>query len=539
MSGFSPAMPVRRVVVFTSGRNYNVCRNVVELVRRNPELELLVIEHRPPRTAGRLLRNQLRNLRRNGWRWIPYQATEVIESMRLRLWPSSEPLPGSPGAAYEFAAVTSTLRVRWRTVADVHAERTVALLHEYRPDLGISLGAPVLREVVFAVPRLGTINLHKGQLPDFRGMPPAFWEFETGATQFGCTVHRVVSALDAGDVLLEQTLRRAPHATPKGVQLELDEIGIELVCRAVEDIGHGRARWRAQQAGGQTFRKPTLGQIAAQERRLNADPRPLSERVKDCAFSLYRRLWRPIPRWLAGLAGRQRIVVLLYHRVNDDMRDSLTVGIEQFDRQLAWLARNCRLVCLEDIAAGRVDRRSLRPIVAVTFDDGYLDNSEIAGPIMLRHRVPATFFVSTGHIESEIAFEHDLKRKGHYLPTMSWAQLARLRDWGFTVGSHTVTHLDCGRAPIADVRRELEESRDHLVRHLGIERPMFAYPFGGPDNFTVEARAEVVRAGYSACVSAFGGFNSGPIDPYRIKRINISCHFSLAAFAARVEGMNR
>ena len=235
---------LRRVVIFTSSRNYPVRRNVVELLARNPSLTVLVIEHRPPRNVGRLLRSQITNLKRNGWRWIPYQFGEIVRAVAARRWPAPLPLAKSPGAKYEHAAITGDARVRWLTVDDIHGTAAVAQMREFAPDLGISLGAPVLRETAFAVPRIGTINLHKGKVPEFRGMPPAFWEFETGATAFGCTVHRVVSALDAGDVLLDHRLERAPHATLKGVQLLLDEIGVELVCRAVGEIENGRANWR-------------------------------------------------------------------------------------------------------------------------------------------------------------------------------------------------------------------------------------------------------------------------------------------------------
>ena len=51
-------------------------------------------------------------------------------------------------------------------------------------------------------------------------------------------------------------------------------------------------------------------------------------------FAGYTHLVRPIPRRLSAALGSQRLVVLCYHRVNDDLRDSLTVGVEQFEDQM-------------------------------------------------------------------------------------------------------------------------------------------------------------------------------------------------------------
>jgi hypothetical protein len=89
------------------------------------------------------------------------------------------------------------------------------------------------------------------------------------------------------------------------------------------------------------------------------------------------------------------------------------------------------------------------------------------------------------------------------------------------------------------VRAELERSRDELRERLAVRELAFAYPFGGRQHITEEARAVSREVGYNACLSAFGGYNDGSIDPYRIRRVNISHAFSMLAFRARLEGMSR
>ena len=257
---------------------------------------------------------------------------------------------------------------------------------------------------------------------------------------------------------------------------------------------------------------------------------------KELFFCGYVRLARPPAALCLGWRNRQRIVVLLYHRVSDEMRDSLTVGIEQFDTQMEWLRRHHRVASIADIVHGNVPRDTARPVVAVTFDDGYLDNYEHAVPILLRHRVPAAFFVSTGMIGTNKGFPHDLKRLGNALPTMTWDQLRQMHALGFVVGSHTVSHLDCGSADLSTVRHELIESRDALRENLGLDEILFAYPFGGRANMNPAALQLVKESGYAGCLSAYGGSIRGPVDSYNVVRTGIGANHTTLAFRAALEG---
>jgi len=73
-------------------------------------------------------------------------------------------------------------------------------------DLGILLGTNILRESVFKLPRLGSINLHQGLAPYYRGCPAIFWELYNGEREIGITVHFVESKVDTGDIILQRTV---------------------------------------------------------------------------------------------------------------------------------------------------------------------------------------------------------------------------------------------------------------------------------------------------------------------------------------------
>src|SRR6185437_9654269 len=177
----------RRLVVFTGDLSHSVRKGIVELDRAVPGLKWLVVWQRPRRSIAHLLRSQWRNLRRNGWRWIPYQFFDLCGRLAA---PRSVP-GGTPGGHWQLASLMSRSNVRVVQVDDLNARTVREEIEAFHPQLGLSLAAPILRRAVFTAPRLGTINLHKGKLPDYRGMPPAFWELWNDATSVGCTVHWV------------------------------------------------------------------------------------------------------------------------------------------------------------------------------------------------------------------------------------------------------------------------------------------------------------------------------------------------------------
>ncbi len=96
----------------------------------------------------------------------------------------------------------------------------------------------------------------------------------------------------------------------------------------------------------------------------------------------------------------QRLLILTYHRVLPQ-RDSQLRGdptAEEFESQLTTLQSRFRLLRL-DAAVEQLLAGTLAPAsVAITFDDGYADNHDVALPILRRHRAVATFFVATGYL---------------------------------------------------------------------------------------------------------------------------------------------
>jgi peptidoglycan/xylan/chitin deacetylase (PgdA/CDA1 family) len=102
-------------------------------------------------------------------------------------------------------------------------------------------------------------------------------------------------------------------------------------------------------------------------------------------------------------------VILLYHRVAELPTDPqlLAVTPRHFAEQLEIIGRlgePTRLTELEERLRRPIHSK---PLIAVTFDDGYADNLHEAKPLLARYGIPATVFVSSGHVRSQKEFIHD------------------------------------------------------------------------------------------------------------------------------------
>jgi peptidoglycan/xylan/chitin deacetylase (PgdA/CDA1 family) len=113
-------------------------------------------------------------------------------------------------------------------------------------------------------------------------------------------------------------------------------------------------------------------------------------------------------RWFGGdVVSRNApfghgILVFNYHRIGNHTesqfdRDVFSTTAEQFDEQMDFLKKNFEVISPADLPIARRNGRGR--YVIITFDDGYIDNYQVAFPILKRHSLPATFFVPTGFID--------------------------------------------------------------------------------------------------------------------------------------------
>jgi peptidoglycan/xylan/chitin deacetylase (PgdA/CDA1 family) len=243
------------------------------------------------------------------------------------------------------------------------------------------------------------------------------------------------------------------------------------------------------------------------------------------------RAVRPFTRALERRVPRLRI--LMYHRVARlPAPDQLNVTPERFERQIAWLAAHRRVVGLPAAVAEIAGAGTLADSVVVTFDDGYLDNLENALPVLQRHGIPATIFVTS-------AFCGQSRRHPRYPDEagrlhLDWEEVRRLAALpGVTIGSHTRTHPYLSRLGESDAWDEIDASRREIEDRIGTPVEHFCYPSG---DVTAREIRLVKQAGYASAVTVAPGGNAAGCDTYALRRTEVTDRDEPAELALKLDG---
>lgn len=258
---------------------------------------------------------------------------------------------------------------------------------------------------------------------------------------------------------------------------------------------------------------------------------------KEIWFHFVSRLafWRAARKGL-GAERWERVTrgvpVLMYHAFGErDEGDRYVISRRALSRQLRLLSLlGYRGVELAEVARClREGRLPPRRAVAVTIDDGYLDNLEVAEPVLRRHGFPATVFLVSG----KLGGVNDWTAEGALAsrPLLSVSQARKLRERGIAIGAHTRTHPALPEEGDDAVREQIEGSRRDLEQALGGEISAFAYPFGRFEERAVSAAGE---AGFGGACTVEPRLVSLLDDPLRMPRIEVRAGESLPRFLLNV-----
>ena len=293
---------------------------------------------------------------------------------------------------------------------------------------------------------------------------------------------------------------------------------------------------------------------------------------------------RAVNNKFRSLVGRGGLRVINFHRVLDndiDVNDYRYKGesptVDTFDKILEFLSSSYNLISLKDYVDNHEKIDPGEMYVALTFDDGYLDNYTNALPILKKYSAPATIFVSIDALDGKPLWfqkiyciikassektilnpctgeklslsdkwsamqgvaksmltvpinEYDLKI--HELcvgcnvsqqeiiceseKMLTWNEMAILKDEPLIdIGSHTVTHFSLIKLQDDELRYELEESFDRLKEAMGYDRVHMAFPNGIYDE---RVKSFVRQIGYEAAFAMDRGVNTLDTDLFEMKR---------------------
>jgi peptidoglycan/xylan/chitin deacetylase (PgdA/CDA1 family) len=220
--------------------------------------------------------------------------------------------------------------------------------------------------------------------------------------------------------------------------------------------------------------------------------------------------------------GQVLAPILLYHHVgeaaleaNGDSTSRYNVTAADFEAQLDLLNElGYHSVGVSRIVAAITRKEPLpeRPI-AISFDDGWIDQYQTIFPLLVKHGIVGTFYIPSTYPGGQ--------------DTVSWENLAEMIKAGMEIGSHSQTHADLRSVSEEVAWREIRMSKVDLEKRLGITIDTFAYPFG---TYLPDLGTMVSRAGY------LGGAGLGPSavqglgSIYYMSRIEIHGDEALAGF---------
>jgi len=278
-----------------------------------------------------------------------------------------------------------------------------------------------------------------------------------------------------------------------------------------------------------------------------------------------------------------RLLILIFHRVHP-VPDPLFPGepdARRFDSLLGLIKSSFRVLSLR-AAVTALRNRSLPPrSLVITFDDGYADNADVALPLLGRHGLCATFFVSTGFLDGAGCMWNDaliesvrtttvreldlggwglghhsvvsisdrqrlievLLGHGKYLPPrernefvkeiqarvmvrgdfpalmMTSAQVRALHGAGMEIGGHTIGHPILTKLALEESRLEIRGGRERLQQVVDAPVDLFAYPNGRPQRDYDQRHVALVKElGFLAAVSTASGAASAKDDMFQLPR---------------------
>lgn len=222
---------------------------------------------------------------------------------------------------------------------------------------------------------------------------------------------------------------------------------------------------------------------------------------------------------------RHIAVVLMYHRVSDDgNQPDITVSTRKFERHMSYLAGSFDVVTIDEIVGGYISGRKWeKDVAAVTFDDGFKDNYTDAYPILKKYRIPATVFVATDHIGSDIGLSRD--------------EIILMHNGNITFGAHTISHPVLSSLDRESAIREISGSKSILEDILKSTVSYFAYPYGKRGRDFNDVSMYIVReCGFKAAFATDNGFLTLKSSRYALNRIGMR-DFPLFVLRARVSGI--
>lgn len=170
-------------------------------------------------------------------------------------------------------------------------------LRELKADLQVVVAFRMLPEMVWNMPRLGTVNVHASLLPKYRGAAPINWAIINGEKSSGVTTFKLTHEIDTGNILLQKKINIDSKETAGDLHDKLKVAGAELLVETVEGVRTGKIQEQPQEVSEEISKATHAPKIFTETCRID-----WSRSVEE-TYNLIRGL-SPFPGAFTELTGR-------------------------------------------------------------------------------------------------------------------------------------------------------------------------------------------------------------------------------------------
>jgi peptidoglycan/xylan/chitin deacetylase (PgdA/CDA1 family) len=218
-----------------------------------------------------------------------------------------------------------------------------------------------------------------------------------------------------------------------------------------------------------------------------------------------------------------RIPVLMYHRVGDAhnaWEARYAIDPKNFAKHMRALARSGYQAISINSLFEWLETGVPLPSAAflLTFDDGFRGVRDGALPVLEQWGWPCTVFLVSDLIGGEDVWSRASNPSRVTYPLLNAEEIRDMQSRGVSFQSHSCSHASLPSLDDAELKQQLQASRQALAAVLQHEVDYIAYPFGHLDH-RVEAATRA--AGYRGGFSTQPGFNRRDVNEYRIRRLEV------------------
>ncbi|MCJ7571143.1 MAG: polysaccharide deacetylase family protein [Candidatus Thermoplasmatota archaeon] len=282
---------------------------------------------------------------------------------------------------------------------------------------------------------------------------------------------------------------------------------------------------------------------------------------------------------------RLQVAIIIYHHIGNKKDDYLLnrINTSDFEKQMRYLQETHEIITFEKLTQAITEKKSLPKRAAIiTFDDGYKDNYTEAFPILKKYKIPATIFLTTGHIETNEIFwwnkigyilcntklkKIELEDLGDISPPsienisyslrmiyqkfkkipedkknklinlliqksdikipkglnkdlmMSWDNIREMNENGIDFGAHTVTHPILTNLSLDQAKLEIVESKKIIEKRLNKTITTFCYPNGFANDYNSDIIKILKDNGFICSVTAIPKMVTMKSDLFELGRL--------------------